>query len=177
MIYPVQSTFYTYRISGKLLKIWHTWSVGLQLLSFALFTGLLSLIAMYGSISLSATCALLFLISMIDAYDRIIPDVLVILLFFALACFKYPLLWQGFIFLGVGILAQTLYLILFQKPLMGWGDIKLLCCLNCFLSLDQLPIFFMVSGGLLLIALIVSRKEAFPFAPIISISFLSALIF
>jgi prepilin signal peptidase PulO-like enzyme (type II secretory pathway) len=134
---------------------------------------LLIISALYHSIGFAVVCGLFLWISVIDLYDRIIPDILLVgalLTLWGIGAPAYPIsfaLATGLIVIKWGL--ETLY----AKTLIGWGDIKLLTLCLTFVPLQSTPILLCVSGVFGVIMALILRSKEFPFAPAIIVGFLS----
>lgn len=63
-----------------------------------------------------------------------------------------------------------------KQTALGFGDVQLWAVLSLFLSLDHLPFFLMLSGGIgCLMTFFVPKKMTIPFAPALSLGFLITL--
>jgi prepilin signal peptidase PulO-like enzyme (type II secretory pathway) len=176
MFYPIQSTQYTWNTSKKIYGVFLGYSLKSRLLMMSSVGTLLIISALYHSIGFCALCGLFLWMSVIDMYDRIIPDILligVLLTLWRIGAPAYPIsfaLAAGLIVIKWGL--ETLY----AKTLIGWGDIKLLTLCLTFAPLQSTPTLLFVSGIFGLIMALVLRSKEFPFAPAISVGFLSSYI-
>ncbi|MDP3641007.1 MAG: A24 family peptidase [Alphaproteobacteria bacterium] len=137
---------------------------------FLIFSG------MYHSIGFCVLCGLLFWISVIDVYDRIIPDILLIGVLLNLWVIDAPI-YPASLILATGLILITLGLeTYYKKTILGWGDVKLLTLCLAFSPLQHTPTLLFISGSLGLIMALLIRSKEFPFAPAIIISFLSIYI-
>lgn len=176
MFYPIQSIEYTWNTSKKIYEVFSRWSFKSRLMmisgavSFLIFSG------MHYSIGFGILCGLLLWISVIDMYDRIIPDILlagVLLNLWIISASIYPtslILATGLIFIKLGF--ETYY----KRTVLGWGDVKLLTVCLVFIPLQSTPTLLFISGSLGLIMAILRQSKEFPFAPAIIVSFLSIYI-
>ncbi|MCP5322561.1 MAG: prepilin peptidase [Candidatus Paracaedibacteraceae bacterium] len=178
MFYPIQSIGYTWDITKKIYtslqcKPW-VYQVGVSICCAAF----LLIAVMKLSFVSAALGILLFWISIIDMYDRVVPDVLLLVSFCFLLYLRIPpnLIVSGLLIGGVLLMKIGLEK-LFKKELMGWGDVKLIAVFLVFLPLETVPFFLFICGGLFLITAILTRRNQLPFAPFIVCSFLCAVSF
>ncbi|QOL20248.1 prepilin peptidase [Candidatus Bodocaedibacter vickermanii] len=172
MFYPIQSIGYTWNTSKKIYGVFSGYSFISRLMIISGVAAFLIFSGLNYSIGFGVLCGLLFWISMIDMYDRIIPDILLIGILLNLwiigAC-VYPtsiVLATGLILIKLGLEA------LYKKTLVGWGDVKLLTLCLAFSPLQSIPALLFISGSIGLIMALLIRSKEFPFAPAIILGFL-----
>ena len=136
--------------------------------------------------------SILIIISLIDFYEQIIPDGLILLIFVstvlykAAAYFLYgnPIAFRDgiFGFLSGGLLLLIIALV--SKGAMGGGDIKLIAVLGLILGLKKAILNILLSfiiGAVFSLYLLLSgkkgRKDAIPFGPFINTSFIITLFY
>jgi len=155
----------------SLATFWHTQNLTLYLVWFLLFV-----------------CPLI-VVSIIDCYWRIIPDVIslpFILVGVAVNVFLfYPDVWLGLYLSGLGIffgggillLIAEVFSRLLKKEAMGGGDIKLTAMLGAFLGLRPVFFIFFLSSVLAMIYFLVlfcarrsPRDRVIPFGPFLSMA-------
>jgi Flp pilus assembly protein protease CpaA len=173
MFYPVQSIRYTFHTTKKiwldLKKRSFVGASGLLLLGI----GILSWISWEFSLLSGLLCAVLAWISIIDLYDRIIPDVLLVgsfLLLFLL--YPIPDLIASMMLILILLLAKVSLEKIYKKSLIGWGDIKLMTVCLVFIPLGVAHIFFVLCGGGAFFASLIFRKPYLPFGPFVATAFL-----
>lgn len=158
----------------------------LYLLTYHYF-GLTLGFAFYGLVG-----SILIIICIIDYYEQIIPDSLVISILIATIIYKaaiYFLYGTSIAFLDsiFGFLAGGLLFLIIavvSKGAMGGGDIKLIAVLGLILGLKNTFLNILLSfviGAVVSLYLLLSgkkgRKDAIPFGPFINISFLITLFY
>lgn len=136
--------------------------------------------------------SVLIVICLIDLYEQIIPDGLVILILVATVIYKAaayflygtPIAFRDgiFGFLSGGLLFLLIALV--SNGAMGGGDIKLIAALGLILGLKKTVLNILLSfiiGAAVSLYLLLSgrkgRKDAIPFGPFINISFIITLFF
>lgn len=136
--------------------------------------------------------SILIVICLIDYYERIIPDGLVLAILAATVLYKglghfilgTPLLFRDSIygFLSGGLF--FLFIAVVSKGAMGGGDIKLTAALGLILGFKKTVLNILLSfiiGALVSLYLLISgrkgRKDEIPFGPFINISFFITLFF
>ena len=173
MFYPIQSIGYTWNTSKKIYEVFCGYSLKSRLLIISSVTAFLIISSLHLSIGFGVLCGLLLWMSVIDMYDRIIPDILllgVLFSFWIIGAPAYPIslvIAAGLILIKLGLEA------LYKKTLIGWGDIKLLTLCLVFIPLNSIPALLCVSGSFGIIMALLLRSKEFPFAPAIIIGFLS----
>lgn len=173
MFYPIQSIGYTWNTSKKIYGVFCEYSLISRLLLVSFFGVLLVFSGLHHSIGFGVLCGLLFWIGVIDMFDRIIPDILLLGALINLWILDSTVYLSSFI-LAVGLILIKLGVAaLYKKNLIGWGDIKLLTLCLVFVSPQSIPTLFFLSGSIGLILSLLVRSKEFPFAPAIIISFLS----
>lgn len=173
MFYPIQSIGYTWNTSKKIYELFCGYSLKYRLLIVSSIAALLLLAGLHHSIGFGALCGLLLWISLIDLYDRIIPDILLFGALFNLWIIDAPVYPTSLIFAAGLILIKLGLEALYKKILIGWGDIKLLTLCMVFTPLYCVHALLFISGIVGLILALLLRSQAFPFAPAIIIGFLS----
>lgn len=173
MFYPIQSIGYTWNISKKIYEVFCGYSLRSRLLLVTCVAVLLILSGLHHSIGFGVLCGILLWISVIDLYDRIIPDILLIGVLINLWILAAPFYTTSLIFAAGLILINLGLESLFKKTIIGWGDIKLLTLCLLFIPLQSIPTLFFLSGSVGLILALLMRSKEFPFAPAIMIGFLS----
>lgn len=171
MFYPIKSFLYTAHITQAIYQQYKQ----LYVFRFGAILILLTtvIIGLFHSVSLAALFLLSLWISIIDIYDRIIPDILLLVLCFLLLILVPTPNIVTAITIGGGIIGIKLILeFLLGRNFVGWGDIKLFAVVLFFLRIDQLPWFFFICGVLLLCIHQLTRLKALPLAPFVLISFL-----
>ena len=136
--------------------------------------------------------SILIVICLIDYYERIIPDGLVLAILAATVLYKglghfilgTPLLFRDSIygFLSGGLVFLSIAVV--SKGAMGGGDIKLTAALGLILGFKKTVLNILLSfiiGALVSLYLLISgrkgRKDEIPFGPFINISFFITLFF
>jgi Flp pilus assembly protein protease CpaA len=176
MFYPIQSIGYTWNTSKQIYGVFSGYSLNSRLLIISSVTAFIVMSSLHLSIGFGILCGLLLWISLIDMYDRIIPDILLLGVLFTLWVIDAPtypislVIAAGLILIKLGLEA------LYKKTLVGWGDIKLLTLCLVFVPLNSIPALLCVSGSFGIILALLFRSKEFPFAPAIIIGFLSTYI-
>lgn len=177
MFYPVYSIRYTLQTTKKLWLDAKKRSFVGAVVVLLLVVGILSWISWAFSLLFGMLCALLIWISVIDLYDRIIPDILLVGMFLVLLWLHFiPDLITSMILILIILLAKVSLEKIYNKSLIGWGDIKLMTICLFFVPISAVPTFFMLCGGGCLLTSLLLRKPYLPFGPFISISFLYVMI-
>lgn len=177
MFYPIKSIPYTLAASKRVLvslgwkRVIALWvSILCAAFGVNLFNG-------HDITKLTIVVILLVWISLIDLYERIIPDCLVLLLLGGLIVYKpFPNSLMSLALIAGIILMHRAIEYWLQKDLIGWGDVKLMGVCLMFLSISQVAWFFGISGATFVVAATALKKQELPFAPMLCISFLSALL-
>lgn len=126
---------------------------------------------------------LFILAIVIDVREKIILDwiniaIAITLLFLQINGYKeiYGVFLPFFITLFIGVGLKIIFTKIKNIPALGDGDIKLTSALSLGLELDQLPFWFVFSGGLGILTGIVWQKfkqeKTFPFGPALIIGFM-----
>jgi prepilin signal peptidase PulO-like enzyme (type II secretory pathway) len=172
VIYPIQSFLYTkQRIEGW-INCWMKKTLIFRVFSFlSLFLGSLSILFL-SSFVYFFSVSILVLISIIDYSDYIIPDILLLLLGAALLTVSTPNWIIGTLIFCIFVAVRFGYQWFKNRELIGWGDIKLLTIMACYLELEDLSLFFLLcSVGIVTMQLVVKKKQM-AFGPILCICFL-----
>lgn len=136
--------------------------------------------------------SILIVISIIDYYEQIIPDGLVLIILISAIIYKITIYFvyktpialmdSTLGFFSGGLLFLLIAII--SNGAMGGGDIKLIAVLGFILGLKKTLLNILLSfliGAVISIFLLLSgkkgRKDAIPFGPFINISFLITIIF
>lgn len=176
MFYPVQSVRYTLQITKTLwLTLKEQSLIGARIIFFLLIGAFLG-VSWILSISFGVLFILLIWISIIDLYDQIIPDILLLGTFLTLF-WLYPVpnfIVSAFIVFMVVIVKVGMEKA-YKKNLIGWGDIKLIALLIIFTQVSLFPIFFLISGCGALLASSLIRKRQIPLGPFIVLGFMSVI--
>lgn len=113
---------------------------------------------------------ILAIISFIDYKHQIIPDFLLIIIFFLSLGAQFY--WKSSLFLLIlgGILHYGS--VFFKKRAMiGLGDIKMMGALGLWLQISQIPEFLIFSGIAGILTSFFFKSQYFPFAPSLSFGF------
>lgn len=78
MFYPIQSIAHTWNTSKKLYEVLAQYSLKSRWLIVSSAVACFALISIYLSVGVGILCCLFAWICMIDMYDRIIPDILLV---------------------------------------------------------------------------------------------------
>lgn len=174
MFYPIQSIGYTWNTSKKIYEVFCGYSLKYRLIIISGVGTFFLVLTLHLSIGFGILCGLLLWISVIDLYDRIIPDILLLGALLNLLIMDAVVHLTSFI-IAVGLVLIKLALeALYKKPLIGWGDIKLLTLCLVFVPLQSIPALLFISGSSGLIMALILQSKEFPFAPAVIIGFLSA---
>lgn len=174
MFYPIQSIRYTQNTSKKIYEVFCGYSLKSRLFILISVGAFFAAAAMYHSLGFGVLCGVLLWISLIDLYDRIIPDILLIGALLNLWIIDAPV-YPASLILAVGlILIKQGLEALYKRTLIGWGDMKLLTLCLIFTPLHSVPTLLFISGSVGLILALLLRSKEFPFAPAIIIGFLGA---
>jgi prepilin signal peptidase PulO-like enzyme (type II secretory pathway) len=177
MFYPIQSIKYTLLVTKKIYIASRIWSPTYVLLTHIALGVLFILISIHSSVVYGILCAVLIWISIIDIYDRIIPDILLISTAILLLLISQPPhLIISIISIAIFSVIKLWIDILYKKSLIGWGDIKLIALFMLFLPIDWWPLFFFVCGISFLGTATLMRLNQMPFAPFIIVSYACVLI-
>ncbi|MDR0406997.1 MAG: A24 family peptidase [Holosporales bacterium] len=88
--------------------------------------------------------------------------------FFVLSCLHLyftPIFWESICTLGGGaVLVHKIFPVLLRKPVLGGGDVKLLCLCSLWIPISILPIFLAIVGSVGCLRCVLSRKRRIPFA-------------
>lgn len=176
MFYPIQSIPYTLNTSKKIYEVFTSFPIQSKIAILGCIFTFITLISFHVSIGMGALCVFLFWIGLIDMYDRIIPDILLLCvacnLWIVNAPVYFPSLCIAFSIICIKLLMESWY----KKMLIGLGDIKLFTLCILFTPLYSVPALLFISGTTGLIIAFATQSKAFPFAPAIIVGFLSAFI-
>jgi Flp pilus assembly protein protease CpaA len=176
MFYPIQSITYTWNTSKKIYEVFSQYSLTTRWLIAAATATCFSLISIYSSIEFGVLSCLFLWICLIDMYDRIIPDILLVGVLLNLEIIPVSIhpwsLAIAAIIIGLKLALERGY----KKIIVGWGDIKLITLCLLFTPLESTPYLLFISGAAGLMMAFITRSQAFPFAPSIITGFLSVLI-
>lgn len=176
MFYPIQSISYTWNTSKKIYGVFSRYSLMYQGLVLTSAIIVLALICIYSSVGYALLFCFLFWICIIDIYDRVIPDILLLSVASNLWLTNIPIHAGSFsiaaLLIGIKLTMELGY----KKTVLGWGDIKLMVVCLLFTPLNATPVLLFTSGASGLIIAITMRSNAFPFAPGIIVGFLSVFI-
>lgn len=176
MFYPLKSTEYTWAISKRIFQTFRSLRAITQVMICLSLVGTMALVSLNFSIGWGVLLILFLWISLIDFIDGMIPDILTMGVLLTLK--------------GIGVSIQPIGLIsiiallmlklgaehLYKKPLLGWGDVKLICVCLLFTQIHQLPTFLFVMGASGIVLSLQVRSKAVPFAPCIILGFIAVLI-
>lgn len=124
----------------------------------------------------------------VDFEFYIIPDEINILIFLlGISCAIYndagieQLIYMPIFYLCLALALRYLMFFWKKKEGLGLGDVKFFLAAGTFLTLEQLPVFLFISGGVgIIIALVwraLKKGEIFPFGPALSLSLLFCVAF
>lgn len=178
MFYPIQSIGYTWEVTKKIYTSLRRRSCAYQACASIFFVAFFLIVFSELTFISGLLWFFLFWISLIDIYDRMVPDVLLLVSFCLLLYLKFPpnLIASGLL-IGTILLMKLCLEKLYKKELMGWGDVKLIAVFLVFLPLEKVPLFLFICGGLFLMAAMLTRRNQLPFAPFIVCSFVYAINF
>jgi Flp pilus assembly protein protease CpaA len=169
MFYPIQSIRYTWRITKMLCSI----SKKYMAVSMCILAGLFTYISLNNSILDALLCILLIWMSIIDIYDHIIPDILIMGVLVILVCLS-PIP-NFLISAGIALLLSIVKFGVekrYHKTVIGWGDMKLMTVCLLFIPIIKMPFFFWWCGILCILTSLFLRGSYLPFAPFIGSAFL-----
>lgn len=176
MFYPIQSTVYTWNTSKKIYEVFTSFSLYSKIAILSCIITFIILISFHMSIGMGTLCIFLFWIGLIDIYDRIIPDILLLCVACNLWIMNAPVYFSSlsiaFSIICIKLIMESWY----KKMVIGWGDIKLLTLCVLFTPLYSTPTLLFISGTAGLIIAFALHSKAFPFAPAIIAGFLSTFI-
>lgn len=173
MIYPFESSVFLIRVLPRII-------VGV-VSSFKIFAvnavivALLLLFAFASDVSAWLFLPLfgfLWLASVVDIYEQVVPDILTILMFCLLLFSGQPLyIFELFVSLA-GLLGYKLMIEpRLTKEFLGWGDVKLFIAMSLFLPLSMWPLFLSGIGGAFLVGAFLLKRQTLPMVPFIAAAF------
>jgi prepilin signal peptidase PulO-like enzyme (type II secretory pathway) len=173
MFCPIQSIAYTWNTSKKLYEVFAQYSLKSRCLIVSSASACFALISIYLSVGLGILFCLFAWICLIDMYDRIVPDILLVGILLNLWIIQIAMHADSFAIAAVLLCLKLAMESWYKKPLIGWGDMKLIALCLTFIPLESTPFLLFISGIIGLIIAFITRSHALPFAPCIIAGFLS----
>lgn len=168
---------YTWTTSKRIYEVFTQYSLTYRLMIIISVITCFALISIYLSVGLAMLCCLFVWICLIDMYDRLIPDILLICVLCNLCLIQAPMYAWSLVIAAILISMKLAMEAGYKKTLVGWGDMKLITLCLIFTPIELTPVLLFISGGVGLIMAVITRSRAFPFALGIVAGFLSVFIF
>lgn len=179
MLYPVESSLFLVRVIPSLIRriTQNLTQFFAHISVFVLLGGFVFISSIPLTVSVPLFCVL-WLMSVVDIYEHVILDSLLILLVSILLLGGLPIYWVECFIVALVLIGYKLVIEpRLSQEFLGWGDVKLFCVTALFLPILMLPMFFVGVGVLFLFVAILFRRRAIPMAPFITISFWFSLLF
>lgn len=176
MFYPIKSISYTWNTSKKLYEVFSLHSLKSRWLILSISVAFFAVVSIFLSIGFGILFCIFAWICLIDTYDRIIPDILLIGVLLNFWTIQLEIHVESLAITGILFCLKLAMESWHKRSLIGWGDVKLIALCLTFSPLNSTPFLFFFSGFVGLIIAFFTRSQAFPFAPAVVAGFLSVLI-